>query len=152
MFTFKQCETSALPGLFRQTLSGISNEFTRSKFTESQRNSDKTFWGELTTEQQDLLWDHFNKSLAPVYSAGKLGMCHFLFKPTKGVVLFQFPQNFQPIPDNFDFILYCREMLQSDYKMCIEFRDLSWLKGESMATILELCTEHNVTQIQNDFF
>ena len=60
-------------------------------------------------------WDLFNASMEPMYRDQKLG-----------VVMFQFHLSFRPSQENLEYVLDCRQRLDSRYNMAVEFRCRSW--------------------------
>jgi uncharacterized protein YecE (DUF72 family) len=80
----------------------------------------------LTKEMIDKLWERFDRSVLPLYSAGKLGL-----------ITFQFPPWFHPRPENYAYIAECKVRL-SHYRLAVEFRTGSWLNSEHEEGTLNL--------------
>jgi uncharacterized protein YecE (DUF72 family) len=80
----------------------------------------------LTKEMTDKLWERFDGSVLPLYSAGKLGL-----------ITFQFPPWFHPRPENYNYIAECKVRL-SHYRLAVEFRTGSWLNSEHEEATLNL--------------
>ena len=44
-------------------------------------------------------------------------------------------------------ILYCREKLNSEYNMCVEFRNLNWFNNDTLPKVTEFLKQHKVSNI-----
>jgi uncharacterized protein YecE (DUF72 family) len=63
------------------------------------------------------LWSYWNQVLKPIHRAGKLG-----------VIIFQFHLGFLPTKENKEYVRWCRQMLDPEYPMAIEFRSRKWFE------------------------
>jgi len=66
-----------------------------------------------------------------------------------GVVVFQFPPWFQNKPQNYDYILQCRELMPG-LSLAVEFRHGSWLTPESITKTLDFLRKSRLTYITAD--
>jgi uncharacterized protein YecE (DUF72 family) len=94
------------------------------------------YYKDLPGELRTALWDRYKASLAPLRSAGKLGMVHFQFAPW--------------IISNRDgqaHVRHCVEMMR-DHTVSVEFRNKSWFDeahvGRTLAFERELNVVHTV--------
>ncbi len=53
-----------------------------------------------------------------------------------GLVVFQFHLSFAPSHDNKRHVLACRQRLQANITMAVEFRNRGWFKGEAACWLL----------------
>lgn len=81
------------------------------------------------------IWSRFEASIQPFVSAGKLG-----------AITFQFPPWFHPRPENYQYILECKEKL-SRYRLAVEFRTGSWLSEEHLDQTLQLLRENGLALV-----
>ena len=86
----------------------------------------------------DQVWERFLGALDPLAEAGKLG-----------TVLFQFPQWFPIGKRNKEYILQCKERC-GPYRMCVEFRNRTWLSEENRAETLDFLTSYAVPYVVVD--
>lgn len=82
--------------------------------------------------------DAFAASLAPLRSAGKLGL-----------LVFQFPPWFWYKPAELDYILECRELM-GDLPIAVEFRHGSWLTEHHRGEVLKFLRDHGITYVIAD--
>lgn len=80
----------------------------------------------------------FTASLAPLQSAGKLGL-----------VVFQFPPWFWYKAADLDHILFCRELV-AGLPVAVEFRNGSWLTEHHRAGVLRFLRDHGITYVTAD--
>lgn len=78
------------------------------------------------------LWQGFIRTLEAFRAEGKLG-----------VVLFQFPPWFHPVPNNFDYLVRCRERL-AGFTLTVEFRYNAWLNDENREDTLDFLREQGL--------
>lgn len=83
----------------------------------------------------DKVWERFLAALEPLHAAGKLG-----------AVLFQFPQWFPIGKRNRHYILECKRRLEP-YRICVEFRNKTWLSEENRAETLDFLTSYAVPYV-----
>jgi uncharacterized protein YecE (DUF72 family) len=81
------------------------------------------------------IWSRFEASIQPFVSAAKLG-----------AITFQFPPWFYPRPENYEYILECKEKL-SRYRLAVEFRTGSWLSQEHRGQTLQLLRENGLALV-----
>lgn len=82
--------------------------------------------------------DAFAASLAPLRTAGKLGL-----------LVFQFPPWFWYKAANLDYILKCRELM-GDLPIAVEFRHGSWLTEHHRGEVLKFLRDHGITYVIAD--
>jgi uncharacterized protein YecE (DUF72 family) len=80
----------------------------------------------------DQVWERFLSSLGPLDTAGRLGC-----------LLFQFPPWFGIAARNKRYILDCKERC-GPYRMCVEFRNASWMSEENRAETIDFLTSYAV--------
>lgn len=80
---------------------------------------------DLPASTVEAVWDRFLSALAPLHEAGKLG-----------AVLFQFPQWFPIGRRNKQYLLEVADRCKP-YRVCIEFRNRTWLSEENEAETLD---------------
>ena len=94
------------------------------------------YFKDLPTDLRDALWARFKASLAPLRSAGKLGMVHFQFAPW--IIRNR---------DGHAHVRHCVEMMK-DYTVSVEFRNKTWFDeahaGSTLAFERELDVVHTV--------
>ena len=83
----------------------------------------------------DAVWERFLGALEPLHAAGKLG-----------ALLFQFPQWFPIGRGNKHYILECKERCQP-YRICVEFRNKTWLSEQNQAETLDFLTSYGVPYV-----
>ena len=83
----------------------------------------------------DAVWERFLAALAPLHESGRLG-----------AVLFQFPQWFPIGRRNKHYILECKERCQP-YRICVEFRNRTWLSEQNQAETLDFLTSYAVPYV-----
>ena len=83
----------------------------------------------------DAVWERFLDALVPLQEAGKLG-----------ALLFQFPQWFPIGKRNKHYILDCKERCGS-MRMCVEFRNKTWLSDENRDETLEFLRDYAVPYV-----
>ena len=71
-------------------------------------------WSEIAVEPPDVIFDEFVSAIAPLASAGKLGL-----------IMLQFPPWFDFGREGIDYLERCRDRLQ-DLPLGVEFRSASW--------------------------
>ncbi len=76
-------------------------------------------WLEVAVEPPDVIFDEFVSALAPLATAGKLG-----------IVMLQFPPWFESGRESFEYLARCRERLP-DLPLGVEFRSASWFQPAS---------------------
>jgi uncharacterized protein YecE (DUF72 family) len=83
----------------------------------------------------DAVWERFLAALDPLHAAGKLG-----------AVLFQFPQWFPIGRQNKHYILECKRRCEP-YRICVEFRNKTWLSEDNRAETLDFLTSYGVPYV-----
>ena len=83
------------------------------------------YLSQLPDAAVDLAFEHFDRALRPLHSAGKLG-----------AILFQFPKWFTNRRDNRRFLDSLKDRL-SEYDKAVEFRHASWLSDDSAPKTLK---------------
>jgi uncharacterized protein YecE (DUF72 family) len=83
----------------------------------------------------DAVWERFLAALEPLHAAGKLG-----------AVLFQFPQWFPIGRKNKHYILECKRRCEP-YRICVEFRNKTWLSEENEAETLDFLTSYGLPYV-----
>jgi uncharacterized protein YecE (DUF72 family) len=87
---------------------------------------------DLNPSVADQVWERFLSSLGPLDTAGRLGC-----------LLFQFPPWFGIAARNKRYILDCKERC-GPYRMCVEFRNTSWMSEENRAETIDFLTSYAV--------
>lgn len=90
---------------------------------------------DLDESTVDKVWERFRSALEPLHAAGKLG-----------AVLFQFPQWFPIGKRNRHYILECKRRLEP-YRICVEFRNKTWLSDDNRAETLDFLTSYAVPYV-----
>lgn len=107
MFTMKRVKFGTLPWQVRNILSA----------TRSYDSQAMVKWDDLSTEAKRTLWHVQNERLQLLRDAKKLGC-----------VLFQFQLDFGPTEKSRSWVEYCRQQLDEQCLMAVEFRDRAWFK------------------------
>jgi uncharacterized protein YecE (DUF72 family) len=87
---------------------------------------------DLPASAVDQVWDRFLSALEPLDAAGRLGC-----------LLFQFPPWFGIAARNKHYILECKRRCEP-YRMCVEFRNASWMSDENRAETVDFLTSYAV--------
>jgi uncharacterized protein YecE (DUF72 family) len=90
---------------------------------------------DLDDKTVEQVWERFLTALEPLHAAGKLG-----------AVLFQFPQWFPIARRNKSYILECKRRCEP-YRMCVEFRNATWLSEDNRAETLDFLTSYQVPYV-----
>jgi uncharacterized protein YecE (DUF72 family) len=90
---------------------------------------------DLEQSTVDEVWDRFLSALEPLHAGGKLG-----------ALLFQFPQWFPIGKRNKQYILDCKARCEP-YRVCIEFRNKTWLSPENEAETLDFLTSYGLPYV-----
>ncbi|HEX5495725.1 MAG TPA: DUF72 domain-containing protein [Mycobacteriales bacterium] len=93
---------------------------------------------DLDERTRDAVWERFLSALAPLHEAGRLG-----------AVLFQFPPWFPIGRANKHYILECVRRA-APYRVCVEFRNKSWLSEDNRAETLDFLTSYAVPYVSVD--
>jgi uncharacterized protein YecE (DUF72 family) len=80
----------------------------------------------------------FRGAFRPLAEAGKAG-----------IVVFQYPPYFVCKPQNFDYILLCKELMK-DFHIGVEFRHGSWLTSGRAGSVFSFLRQHGITYIAAD--
>ncbi len=83
----------------------------------------------------DAVWERFLSALQPLQDAGKLG-----------AILFQFPQWFPIGKRNKHYLLECKRRCEP-MRICVEFRNRTWLSDENQAETLDFLTSYAVPYV-----
>ncbi|WP_035857772.1 DUF72 domain-containing protein [Cryptosporangium arvum] len=86
----------------------------------------------------DAVWERFLAALEPLRAAGKLG-----------ALLFQFPQWFPIGRRNREYLLQVKERCAPD-RICVEFRNKTWLSPENRESTLEFLTDYQLPYVVVD--
>lgn len=81
------------------------------------------------------VWDRFLSALAPLHESGKLG-----------ALLLQFPPWFGIRRSNKDYIVECQRRCDP-IRICVEFRNRSWMTDENQAETLGFLTRHSIPYV-----
>ncbi|HEY3003650.1 MAG TPA: DUF72 domain-containing protein [Kribbellaceae bacterium] len=90
---------------------------------------------DLDAKTVDTVWERFLDALVPLHEAGKLG-----------AVLFQFPQWFPIGKRNKHYLLDCKERCWP-MRMCVEFRNKTWLSDENREETLDFLRSYGVPYV-----
>jgi uncharacterized protein YecE (DUF72 family) len=90
---------------------------------------------DLDRSTVDAVWERFLAALEPLHEAGRLG-----------AVLFQFPQWFPIGRANKHYILECKQRCEP-YRICVEFRNKTWLSEGNQAETLDFLTSYGVPYV-----
>jgi uncharacterized protein YecE (DUF72 family) len=93
----------------------------------------RVYWHELPGELHADLWERFRRALQPLDRAGKLG-----------AVLLQFPRWFFPSEESRQHLIVARQALP-DYRLAVEFRDVSWVSPKNLDRTMEFLTRNDLT-------
>lgn len=66
-----------------------------------------------------------------------------------GVIVFQYPPYFVYKPQNLEYILFCKDMMEG-FRIGVEFRHGSWLTPERREEVFSFLREHGITYITAD--
>jgi uncharacterized protein YecE (DUF72 family) len=91
------------------------------------------YWYDLPAELQTDLWERFERALRPLHRTGKLG-----------AVLLQFPPWVLPSNQSRQHMLDARRAL-AEYRLAIEFRDVSWVSQKNIERTMEFLAQNNLT-------
>lgn len=83
----------------------------------------------------DAVWERFLAALLPLHEAGKLG-----------AILFQFPHWFPIGKRNKQYLLECKERC-GPLRMCVEFRNKTWLSDENREETLDFLRDYLVPYV-----
>jgi uncharacterized protein YecE (DUF72 family) len=86
----------------------------------------------------DEVWERFLGALEPLHRSGKLG-----------TLLFQFPQWFPIGKRNKHYLLECKERC-GPYRLCVEFRNATWMSEENRAETLDFLTSYGIPYVVVD--
>jgi uncharacterized protein YecE (DUF72 family) len=90
---------------------------------------------DLDAATVDAVWDRFLAALQPLQAAGKLG-----------AILFQFPQWFPIGKRNKHYLLECKRRCEP-MRVCVEFRNKTWLSEENREETLDFLTSYAVPYV-----
>jgi uncharacterized protein YecE (DUF72 family) len=93
---------------------------------------------DLDKKVVDQVWERFLDALVPLYEAGKLG-----------AILFQFPQWFPIGKRNKEYLLQAKERC-ADLRMCVEFRNKTWLSEKNRDETLDFLRDYAVPYVSVD--
>jgi uncharacterized protein YecE (DUF72 family) len=100
-----------------------------------QVGKDPVYLRQVDPAVADQAWDRFLAALEPLRAAGKLG-----------AILLQFPQWFPISRASKDYILACAERV-APRRVCIEFRNRTWMTPGNQAETLDFLTEHRLPYV-----
>lgn len=98
----------------------------------------RVYQRDLDKEVVEQVWERFLSALVPLASEGKLGG-----------LLFQFPQWFPIGRDNKQYLLEVRRRCDP-WRVCVEFRNRTWMSEENRAETLELLTSYGLSYVSVD--
>ncbi|GAA0226812.1 DUF72 domain-containing protein [Cryptosporangium japonicum] len=101
-------------------------------------SSKNVYLKDLDAGVVDEVWERFLAALEPLRAAGKLG-----------ALLFQFPQWFPIGRRNREYLLQVKERCGSD-RICVEFRNKTWLSPENRDATLEFLTDYQLPYVVVD--
>lgn len=90
---------------------------------------------DLDAATVDAVWERFLAALQPLQAAGKLG-----------AILFQFPQWFPIGKRNKHYLLECKRRCEP-MRICVEFRNKTWLSEENREETLDFLTSYAVPYV-----
>src|SRR5262249_8227125 len=90
---------------------------------------------DLPKDSVDTVWERFRSALEPLHEVGKLG-----------AVLFQFPQWFPIGKANKRYLLECADRARP-YRICVEFRNKTWLSEQNRAETLDFLASYAVPYV-----
>jgi len=93
------------------------------------------YLSDLDEKTVDSVWERFLSALVPLHEAGKLG-----------ALLFQFPQWFPIGRSNKEYLLQCKERA-APMRICVEFRNATWMSGDNAAETLDFLTSYGVPYV-----
>jgi len=93
---------------------------------------------DLPPDVVEQMWERFRNALTPLWTAGKLG-----------AVLLQFPQWFPISRANKQYLLHCRDRA-APYRVCVEFRNHTWMDERNRAETLEFLSRHDLPYVMVD--
>ncbi len=96
------------------------------------------YYRDVPPDLRDLAWEMFASALAPLHTAGKLG-----------VVVFQFPPWFMPRQASYSHIEECKRRLP-EYDVAVEFRNRYWLDGDNLEKTLGFLRYNEISYIAVD--
>jgi len=101
-------------------------------------NSRSVYLKDVPTGVAEEVWERFLSALRPLHEAGKLG-----------AVLFQFPPWFPFGERNRAYILQVKDRC-APLRICVEFRDHTWLDEANRAETLDFLTRHDLPYVGVD--
>ena len=126
LFTGHQTPPSMLPKDVREALGPLP---------EKKRN---VYYKDVPAALRDELWAHFDRSVAPLKKAGKLGS-----------IIFQIPPWVMPAPEAHRHLEECADRLD-DYQVAIEFRNKYWLSDRRRRETLAFLRENGMALVVVD--
>lgn len=93
---------------------------------------------DLDDKTVEQVWNRFLDALVPLHEAGKLG-----------TILFQFPQWFPIGRRNKEYLLQVKERCE-DLRMCVEFRNKTWLSEQNRDETLDFLRDYAVPYVSVD--
>jgi uncharacterized protein YecE (DUF72 family) len=121
-FTLHPCGIDSFPSDVRQELSSTSSE-------------KRLYWKDLPAAIQIELLTRFEDAQRPLHRAGKLG-----------AVLVQFPKWIFPIQEVRDHLARLRRAWP-DYRIAVEFRDVSWVSKKNLFRTMAFLADHGLTYV-----
>jgi uncharacterized protein YecE (DUF72 family) len=90
---------------------------------------------DVEPNELDEIWDRFLSALQPLHDAGKLGL-----------LLFQYPHWFAISRKNKNYLLECAKRA-APFKICVEFRNKSWMTPDNERETIEFLEGHGVPYV-----
>jgi uncharacterized protein YecE (DUF72 family) len=120
-FTLHPTPPGALPADLRATL------------PQSTALKSNLYWHQLPAELRVDLWQRFRRALQPLSEAGKVG-----------AILLQFPPWIHPSDESRQHLQAARQALP-EYRLAVEFRDVSWVSPKNLERTTEFLSQNELT-------
>jgi uncharacterized protein YecE (DUF72 family) len=96
------------------------------------------YYKDVPAHARDEMWGYFERTLAPLRDAGKLG-----------AVVFQMPPWFMPGDESKQHLIECADRLDG-YRIAVEFRNKYWLNDRGARRTLAFLREHGLALVVVD--
>lgn len=93
------------------------------------------YYADVPPDAREELWQYFERSLAPLRDAGKLG-----------AILLQFPPWFLPGDDSRRHLQECADRLDG-YRVAVEFRNKYWMSDRNKSSTLAFMRENGLAHV-----
>lgn len=125
LFCSKWCPAAAVPGHVRPEVPLMA--------------ADRVTLSSLPPSATLKIWSAFNAAVLPAYETQRLG-----------AVMFQFHLSFHPSPENKEHVRWCRQMLDPNYPMAVEFRDRAWVGEGQLPDTCRFLEELDIALVAAD--